>query len=91
MRNREDDSPLVEDLEVLHQERRGGTYHRIVDSPPVIENNTLYIEEEDSHKRKIQSIGGRTVKITSEKLNLYRRKSDEQFTLYHVYIKHENQ
>lgn len=79
------DSPLVEDLEVRSQERRGGFYHRIVDSCPEIYNGAIYTEDGEY----IQGLEGRRVKIESEKLTLYREKSEEQFTIYHVYVKDE--
>lgn len=80
-----DESPLVEDLEVRNQERRGGKYHRIVDSSPVIKDGVL--ETDDGEW--VQALQGKEVKIESEKLTLYREKTDEQFTLYHIYVRDE--
>lgn len=80
-------SPLVEDLEVREQDRRGGTYHRVVDSAPVIRKG--WVQTEDGEV--IDSLENKTIKIESEKLTLYREKSDEQFTIYHIYVRDDNE
>lgn len=80
-----DESPLVEDLEVRDQERRGGRYHRIVDSTPIIKDGMMQTGDGEI----IESTAQKTIKIESEKLTLYREKEDEQFTLYHIYVKDE--
>lgn len=80
-------SPLVEDLEVRDQERRGGKYHRLVDDPPVLEDGVLQTEKGEW----IQTLQNKKIKIESEKLTLYREKTDEQFTIYHVYVRDDEE
>lgn len=80
------ESPVVEDLSVRNQPRRGGTYHRIVDTPPVISEGGLYTEEGEC----IQLLKGKEVKIVSEKVSVSYVKSEEKFTIYHIYVRDED-
>lgn len=80
-----DKSPLVEDLSVRNAPRRGGTYHRLVDSLPVVNDGTLYTEDGEV----IQRLKGKQVKIEAERLVSYYGKSEEQSMLYHIYVRDE--